>query len=687
MEKTELTALDLKFLVRELKDELIGGMFRKIYQYGRSKTKQFLLEIFVPGKGAVWLYVDSQKMFMTRRKKAVPQEPPGFCMFLRKHLMGKRIMNVKQHDFDRIAEIHTKENVLVFELFHPGNVILCDSSFSIIMPLEVQRWRDREIRPKVPYRYPPKPSNPFETDLDSLRRSLAVSGKKLIAYMASNMGFGAVYASEICARAGIDGDRITTDLGLREVIRLHQAMESLGSERMDSRVYGGSVSPFPLRIYSDQESESFGSFSEALDGFFSEQQIETAREEVKKVAEEKKERVERIVRQQEMAVEEWKETEKDSRGIAERIYEHYPTVEGVLNGIRKAKDSGMSWKEIKQKVESEDTPEAGAIKEIRENEGIVVLDLGGMEIEIDIRKSVEENAADYYEGAKSARRKSEGAGEAMGKQKARLEEAQKEVEKHDQADFSKEVFPVEKRGYEPAGTPGDSGTPPENKHKRKRRKWYEKFKWFHSSDGFLVVAGRDASQNEMLLKKHADSSDPVFHADIAGAAFVIVKSEGKDVPSETMKEAAEFAAANSKAWTRGLGNIDIYSVPRERVTKTPPSGEYLPKGSFMITGEREWYRDMELKLAVGVKVDQEEKDAGVLSGPVMAMRKNCDYFVTIRPGFKKSMELAGTIRNRILIKSRPEDKQLIEDIPLDEFQVVIPSGMGDVVEYVDRDYI
>ncbi|UCD07824.1 MAG: NFACT family protein [Candidatus Aenigmatarchaeota archaeon] len=695
MEKTEITSLDLKFLVKELRENLAGGMFRKIYQYG-GKTKQFLFEIFVPAKGAFWLYVDNQKMFLTKRKKAIPQEPPSFCMFLRKHLMGKKILDAKQHDFDRIVEISTKESVLIFELLSPGNVILCDTSYKVIMSLQVQRWRDREIKPKGPYKYPPKPSNPFELDLDSLKRSLAIAEKKTIAYLAKNLGFGSVYASEICSRAKIDEGNLTSDLSFNEILKLHEVIVSIESEKPNPGVYDETVSPFPLEIFKERESKPFGSFSEALDEFFSGQEIETVKKEVKKTVEGKKEKVERIVERQEEALEKWESIEKDSRECAERIYNNYTIVEGVLNGIRKAKDSGLSWGEIKQRIKSEGTPEAEAIKEIRENDGVVILDLGGKDVLIDIRKTPEENAQKYYEDAKWAKRKFGGTEEAKGEHEEKLERAEKEVLEQDQRDFRKEVFPVEKRGMEEESketeweetvleTPLEA--PLEDKPKRKRKKWFEKFKWFRSSQGFLVVAGRNASQNEMLIKKHTEGNDLVFHADIPGAAFVIIKSEGHDIPEETKKEAAEFAAANSKAWARGMGNVDIFSVNPDQVSKTPPSGQYLPKGSFMIHGERVWYRDMELKLSVGVKIDREERVAKVMAGPVMSIRKNSDYFVTVRPGFKKSMELAKNIKSKILIKARPEDKSLIEQIPLDEFQVAIPSGMGDVMEYVGRDYI
>lgn len=715
IEKREITALDLRFLVKEIREKLRGGMFRKIYQYG-GKTKQFLFELFVPTQGGFWLYVDSQKMFITKRKKATPQEPPSFCMFLRKHLMGKKIEDIRQHEFDRIIEIVTKENILIFELLPPGNAILCDTSYNVIMPLQIQKWKDREIRPKQPYKYPVKVNNPFEMDLGSLKRSLARVEKKLIAYVASNLGFGSMYASEICTRAGLDEAKPTTELGNTEILKLHQAIDSMGSERVNPVVYDDFVSPFPLMIYNSKKSQPYESFSDALDEFFSAQAIETVKGEVKKVVEEKKERVERIVQKQDDAIEKWQRIEKDSKDSAERIYNNYTTVEGVINGIQKAKDSGLSWDEIKQRVKSEGTSEAEAIKEIKEHDGLVILDLGGKDVPIDIRKTVEENAQKLYEDAKWARKKYGGAEEAREDSGERLEQAEREVKEQEERDFAKDVFAVDRSeavsetvsepteeeepetgedreetlqetGEEPAAQPVQEPVLGVDRPKKKRGKWYHKFKWFHSSQGFLVVAGRNATQNENLIKKRTDNNDFVFHADIPGAAFVVIKSEGHEVPEETKKEAAEFSAANSKAWSRGMGNIDVFSVNPEQISKSPPSGQYLPKGSFMINGERTWYRDMELKLSVGVNVEREERNAWIMAGPVMAVRKNCDYFVTIRPGFKKGMELAKTIKNKILVKARPEDKQFIEAIPIDEIQIVIPSGMGDVVEYVNRDYI
>ena len=131
-----------------------------------------------------------------------------------------------------------------------------------------------------------------------------------------------------------------------------------------------------------------GNFSEALDEFFSEQQIKITEEFEEKAKEEQKERVERILDTQEQAMEKWTEKKEEKRSKADIIYSHYGTVESVLEAINRAKSSGLTWEEIKRRAGSEGTPEADAIREIREHEGIVVIELEEEEIELDFRKSV-----------------------------------------------------------------------------------------------------------------------------------------------------------------------------------------------------------------------------------------------------------------------------------------------------------
>lgn len=641
MDRKEMAALDLRFMVHELREALDGARVKKIYQYGK---KEFLFEFHRSGAGAQWLHIDQGKVFLTDSKPESPAEPPSFCMFLRKHLMGKTVRTVNQYLFDRILEIRFLDFILVIELIPPGNLILCDVDFTIIMPLEIQKWKDRVIKPKTMYQHPPLQRDPFDLSLQELQRVLQVD-KSLGAVLATTLGLGGLYAEEVCRRAGIDPRATARELNLEATARLHQVLEQLPKQR-DPRIYDDMVTPFPLQGKEGKQAETF---SQAVDTFFQITSTSEEQEVQETAVDEEKGRLERIIEQQEQAAETLAVAQEERRDKAELLYTHYSLIQGVLNGIKQARDQELSWDEIKEKIQTEDTEEARAIKEIREHDGEVVVDVEGTEITLDFRRSVEENAARFYEGAKHAKQK-----------QARLEHVREETEQQ-----LEDVKPPE----------------PQVPKKKPRAKWYEKYRWFHSSDGFLVVGGKNARQNDMVYKKYCNPGDKAFHADIPGAALVVIQSGGKEVSAEAMKEAAEFSAAHSKAWNKNLGTIDVFMVDPSQVSKTPPSGMALAKGSFMITGERTWYRDTEVKLAIGVVVNRDQGLVKVITGPVFAMRKNATYFITIKPGYKKSLELAQSIHNRLLMRASVEDRPFIEQLSLEELQKAVPTGMGEIVEF------
>ncbi len=618
--KTEITSLDLKFLVNELKENLVNGKIRKIYSLNKGK---FLFEIYTPKKGKFFLYFDGTKIFLASKRTA--EEPSGFCMFLRKRLMGENIEKINQREFDRIIEIKTKNYILIFEMIHPGNLILCDLFYEIINCLKKQEWKDRVIKPKLKYEYPPSFPNPFTLNFNEFKNSIKNSEKKLIVFLARDLGFGGEYAKEICLKAKLNENEIGKDLSEKEIKNLHETIKSIEKIKLKPTIYEDSFSPFPLEIYEEKKSKETKTFSQCLEKYFLKLESED-KEEVKK-----REKLEKILNKQKEAIKKWEETEKKSREIAEKIYENYALIQKILGELKNLREGGFSWKEIKEKL---NYPE---IKEIKEKQALIIFILDGKEIQFDFRKSIEENAANYYEKAKKAKKKIQGAQKAIKEQKEKLERIKPKKEK-----------PKEK----------------------KKQKWFEKFKWFISSDGILVIAGKDATSNEILIKKHTEPENLVFHADIPGAAFVVIKS--KDSPEQTKKEAAEFAAVNSKAWQNRFGVVDVYCVKPKQVSKKPPSGEYLPKGSFMIYGEKEWFKNIELKFAIGWKGE-------IISGPVEAVKNKTKNFVILKPGFKKSLELAKEIKKR-LIKKAGKEKETIQKIPLETIQKLIPSGKGEIAK-------
>ncbi|MBN1274877.1 DUF814 domain-containing protein [Candidatus Woesearchaeota archaeon] len=193
-----------------------------------------------------------------------------------------------------------------------------------------------------------------------------------------------------------------------------------------------------------------------------------------------------------------------------------------------------------------------------------------MRIVLDIRKSLEENAEAYFLAAKKAKGKIAGAERAVEKARAARDNT------------SSEAVVAERQAPK----------------RIRRRAWYERFKWFWASNGMLVIAGRDAATNEAVIKKHADNPDIVFHTDAPGSPFVVVKTDGKEVPDQVLQEAADFCASHSRAWKLGLSSAEVYWVLPEQVTKEARAGEYLQRGGFMVYGKRTYVQPRLVLVAV-----------------------------------------------------------------------------------------
>lgn len=132
----------------------------------------------------------------------------------------------------------------------------------------------------------------------------------------------------------------------------------------------------------------------------------------------------------------------------------------------------------------------------------------------------------------------------------------------------------------------------------RKREWFEAFRWMYSSSGLLVVGGRDARQNELLVGRHLEDGDLFFHANVHGAPAVVLK-RGQSASEGDLLETAGFAAVFSSAWKAGHGVADVYCVKPDQVSKYS-HGEYVAKGGFMIKGERKWFKGIALRLRLTV---------------------------------------------------------------------------------------
>ena len=276
--------------------------------------------------------------------------------------------------------------------------------------------------------------------------------------------------------------------------------------------------------------------------------------------------------------------------------------------------------------------------------GVLTLNIDGTTLNINPKLTIPENAENYYEKSKKAKRKTKGALIAIENTKKQLEEIKSKK------DNAMEHISVPK------------------KRVKKNLKWYEKLRWFVSSDDVLVVGGRDANSNESVVKKYLEPNDIYLHADIHGATSTAIKLNGHKLNDNLLKESGEFAASFSSAWSKGFTSQDVFWVHPDQVSKTPEAGEFLAKGSFVIRGHRNYIRGARLKLAVGI-VDYEGKR--IMAGPIEALEKHSQNFVVLKPGFTKKEAIAKKILHKI-----NEDNL----ITLDDIIRVLPSGKCDIDE-------
>ncbi|TVY81259.1 Ribosome quality control complex subunit, partial [Lachnellula suecica] len=137
----------------------------------------------------------------------------------------------------------------------------------------------------------------------------------------------------------------------------------------------------------------------------------------------------------------------------------------------------------------------------------------------------------------------------------------------------------------------------------RRQLWFEKFTWFISSDGYLVLGGKDAQQSEILYKKYLKKGDIYLYADIHGAASVIIRNNPKTpdapIPPSTLSQAGSMVVSCSSAWDSKAG-MPAWWVNAEQVSKSGPNGDFLPVGSFGIKGKKNFLPPAVLLLGFGV---------------------------------------------------------------------------------------
>lgn len=653
--KTRFNTFDIICGVAELQ-KLVGWRVNQIYDVD-NKTYLFRMQ----GTGAVekvTLLLESGTRFHTTRFEwPKNMAPSGFSMKLRKHLKNKRLEKIQQLGGDRIVDFQfgTGDAAyhVILELYDRGNVILTDYELTTLYILR-PHTEGENLRFAMREKYPVERAKQATEELqpEALEKLLenAKNGDYLRQILTAILDCGPAVIEHVLLSHGLDNHVIKKEEAedtpeaeekpekggkkqrkkqqsakleqkpfdmvkdlpiLKQAVKCAQDLIIEGNSgktkgyiiqvKEEKPVENGKVEfffrniefhPYLFVQFQNFEKATFESFMDAVDEFYSTQEsqkidmktLHQEREALKKLSNVKNDHAKRL--------EELTKVQNVDRKKAELITSNQSLVDNAIRAVQSAIASQLSWPDIHELVkeaQANGDAVASSIKQLKLETNHISLmlsdpydnnedeDLKTPEVtvvDVDLALSAWANARRYYDKKRSAAQKEKKTVDASQK-------ALKSAERKTQQTL-KEVRTIS------------------NIVKARKVFWFEKFYWFISSENYLVIGGRDAQQNELIVKRYMRPKDIYVHAEIQGASSVIIQNPtGEDIPPKTLLEAGSMAISYSVAWDAKVVT-NSYWVTSDQVSKTAPTGEYLATGSFMIRGKKNFLPSCHLTMGLSL---------------------------------------------------------------------------------------
>jgi predicted ribosome quality control (RQC) complex YloA/Tae2 family protein len=520
-----------------------------------------------------------------------------------------------------------------------------------------------------------------QAELDELLDS---SDHSLIRTLAARVNLGRIYGNAIATSAGIELDEPANSLDEEQRKDLGGSMKKLLAElangdcsylwftdiksldawkeaadnpmaRDSASVEIEEFSPIALPFMNTELMVEIDSLSGAYDAIFgTHDAIAYIRREEEKLAaagedeEEQRAKLNRRAEQQKSAITRFESQAVLTQELAKSIQDNWTHVDNLLSQVNSFIEAD-SWQALESK-----TSEIIWIDRVEPAKRTILARLPdednepGASVTLHIEKSVHQNAQQYFEQARTLKDKAKGARTAL----ERTENAAAKEEARRKKDAAAGKVRIAKRS---------------------KRFWFEKHRWGILSDGRLVVGGRDAKGNDTIVRKYLKSTDLYIHADLHGAPSCSLRlrdglitdenpigfvpegvtslriaqelagdiDDARNLPANIIEEAAQLAICWSRAWGSGGAAATAFHARPSQVSKQTESGESLGRGSFVVRGQRTWYRDVSMEIAIGFSIIN-----GIpipVSGTAEGVSKLCERWALITPGREKKE----TIANRI----------------------------------------
>ncbi|MHA1272960.1 MAG: ribosome rescue protein RqcH [Promethearchaeota archaeon] len=674
MIKKEFSNYDVSVITKELSILIKDGKIENVYEVEDILILKITTKL---GKKNLIVKKDS-RINLTDYEYPIPPYPSQYILSLRKFLKNRRILDVYQYNFDRIIvlELSNQEGnpwKFIIELFNKGNYILIDENNVVKIAKKYKKYREREVLPNRKYSFPKSRGKDFLTIGSEVKDIINSSDAEVVRAIARGINISGLLSEEICMRAGVDKKKTGKDLNENELEKIYKSLKQIRNQLLFGEIKAHivfddeneeiAVVPFEMELFKQYKKQFFSTFNEAVDRYFSKLDAELIITPKNSQINEQIKAQEKILKNQIEYLENLIEKKKRYYKYGDFIYANFQNLEKLMNVINEARKKGYSWEDINLKLQEAKGKKIDGLEyfiKIVPQTKELVISINDDEVYLDLTKSIGENANLIYLKGKKAEKKIKGT--ILAKEKT--------IKKINKLKIKRDAMEAEVDFLV----------------KKPKKKWYEKFRWFFSSDEFLVIGGRDASSNEAIFKKYLESDDLVLHTNFPGSPLTVIKNPDKlEIPESTIKEAADFVASYSKAWKENWGVVEVFYIKPEQISKSPPSGEYLPKGSFMITGKKHFIKNAKTELALGLEIiESDEKSYNgekifypkFLCGPKTAIEKKYKNPLIILPsksGLSKG-KLAKEIKNYFLKIVDDYLKKWLKLVSIDEIILLLPNG-------------
>ena len=558
-----LDGITTSAIVSELKSALVGGRIDKIHQPVSDEIRMTIRGL---GSGAKKVIISANsahpRIHLTESTRENPMTAPLFCMVMRKHIAGGKIVDICQPNFERIIILRVESanemgdittiNLSLEIMGKHSNLILTDENGKILDSIKRvthEKSSVREVLPGKEYVFPPSQDkkNPLEAERGDFLFSLHLQeGRKLQEFIYQTYtGISPIMAGEICSRAGLDSSNSCQETTIEEGEKLYDAFDKTMAE-IKSAVYQPAIyyqkennrivdfAVLEMTQFSGLQKKSFDSVSALLEGFYQERDnaahIRQKAHDMRRLV---MSNIERCVKKKEIQL----KTRRETKGM-----DMWKKKGELLTANIYAVPQGVTTFKTIDYYEA-DMPE--------------------IEIAIDPAKTPAENAQKYFSKYNKAKR-TLAALEIQEKQNNEelvyLESVLNALENaKDDADLSEirtelaeSCFirrQVQKKGSQ--------------KPKKSKPLHYV------SSDGYDIFVGKSNLQNDELTLRMAEPTDIWMHTKDIPGSHVIIRTNGQsELPEATMEEAANLAAFYSKAKNSSMVPVDY--TQRKNIKK--PNG-------------------------------------------------------------------------------------------------------------------